>query len=457
MKFILSITLALAMSASTEFAQTAPSQAAGYELVFSDNFSNFDLSPNGYGTHTWYPGIYFQPGQAGPVTVNQSTLDLQWDIGGGENSTNIEGCAYDASHCTTFRYGYFEARMRWDVTNGAWPAFWMITKQSILGVQDVGELDIFEGQGNAPADYYGTINEWKNGALFSTNYSGFAGISAPGLTNQFPLAKTNDFSQWHTYGVLWAPGSVTWYYDNDPVGTAPTPAIFDQEDFFFILGSQEGYQWTPGNLTNVTAQAINLNVQWVHAFQLPSPAATNATTRQTPISPIVPEIVSSGQAPSEGPLQDSQILKLTLDLPLQNQPELDSLLQQLANPQSPTYLQYLSPDEFTARFGPTQEDYTAVVNWAQSNGLTVTETTSNRLSMGVAGSVGTINQAFQITLNSYKDLVGNRVFFAPDHEPTLDLSVRLLGITGLTSFRSLEIRAMNARKREAFYRSRLTR
>jgi hypothetical protein len=43
--------------------------------------------------------------------------------------------------------------------------------------------------------------------------------------------------------------------------------LFDQQDFFLILGSQEGPNWTAGNLTGVTASDINLYVDWVHVWQ----------------------------------------------------------------------------------------------------------------------------------------------------------------------------------------------
>lgn len=232
-------------------------------MAYSEDFRYFDLSPNGYGKHNWYPGIYFQskPPLPHEIGFSGSALDLQWDRNSPENNTSIEGCAYDASHCTTFRYGYFEARMKWDVVTGSWPAFWLITKQGIEGEQHVGELDIFEGQGNDPNHFYGTINEWNGPTDLVTTNSPYH--------NRFPLPAKNNFAQWHTYGLLWVPGRVTWYFDNEVVGTAPTPAIFDQQDFFIILGSQEGANWKGGNLTGVTAQTISLNVEWVHVFQLP--------------------------------------------------------------------------------------------------------------------------------------------------------------------------------------------
>jgi virginiamycin B lyase len=268
------LTAFVLVSASPEFAQTAPPQAVGYHLMFSEDFSHFDLSSSGYGQHVWYPGVYFQlqlplPGE---VTVNNSALGLEWQSNSGNTNTSIESCAYDASHCDTFRYGYFEARMRWDVTTGSWPAFWMITKQSIEGVQHVGELDIFEGQGNEPAHYYGTINEWNGAHLVTTN--------SP-VKNVYPVPAGTDFSQWHDYGLLWVPGRVTWYFDDQAIGTAATPSIFDQQDFFIILGSQEGNNWTAGNLTGVTAQSINLNVESVHVFQ------SSAVPSEASVAPVV--------------------------------------------------------------------------------------------------------------------------------------------------------------------------
>jgi beta-glucanase (GH16 family) len=426
MKSIFLVSASCMISALPVFAQIPPAQAAAYKLVFSDDFSHFNLSPNGYGKHTWYPGIYYQ-GQA-PVANTiidiGSILDLKWERSSGEFNTSIENCSYNAKYCNTYRYGYFEARMKWDVTAGAWPAFWMVTKQGVLGMQHVGEIDIFEGQGNDPTHYYGTINEWNGPTdLVTTN--------SP-LANRFQLAANNKYSEWHTYGLLWVPGRVTWYFDNVPVGTFRTAAIFDQQDFFIILGSQEGNNWKAGNLTGVTAQSINLDVDWVHVFQ-PASRHIDAATRQTPLASQVPEIVTDGLASLAGSLPDRQTLELTIDLGLRNEAQLDSILQRISDPRSSNYQQYLSDEEFTALFAPTQEEYDAVVNWAQSKGLTIRETTPNRRFVDVSASVGAIDQAFQITLNIYRIPGGGEMFFAPDREPTVDLPVQVLAITGLTN------------------------
>ena len=147
----------------------------------------------------------------------------------------------------------------------------------------------------------------------------------------------------------------------------------------------------------------------------------------------LPAAVSSGLAAHAGVMDQTKSMKLGLILPLRNEAELDSLLLQLRDPQSPNYHHYLSSAEFTERFGATQKDYDAVVAWATSNGLTVTQTTPNRRIVDVQGSVDTINRALHVQLGNYRHPAENRIFFAPDREPTLDLAVPLLDITGLTN------------------------
>ncbi len=248
----------LLLSLVSAYAQTAPPQAAGYKLMFSDEFDSLNLSPTGTGSYTWYPGIWWSASLPLPslTTDSNSVLDLAWSSGGGLYETDISTLSHDATQGHTFRYGYFEARMKWDVTTGAWPAFWMVPKQAAQGVTDTGELDIFEGQGSQPSTFYGSLHEWKGTTEIWHN-----------SPNWIKLPVTNDFSQWHTYGVLWVPGKVTWYYDNQALFSANTTAVFDSQDFFLVLSMAEGANWQKGNMTGVSATSLQLNVDWVRVWQ----------------------------------------------------------------------------------------------------------------------------------------------------------------------------------------------
>ena len=90
-------------------------------------------------------------------------------------------------------------------------------------------------------------------------------------------------------------------------------------------------------------------------------------------------VTLNGQAPSVGRLPAGQSMRLVLVLPLRNPTALDQFLKELYNPASPSYRRYLRVEEFTTMFGPTEQDYSTVLNWAASNGFTVVDTSRNRV------------------------------------------------------------------------------
>jgi subtilase family serine protease len=148
----------------------------------------------------------------------------------------------------------------------------------------------------------------------------------------------------------------------------------------------------------------------------------------------VRDAVANGQVALVGRLAATRTLKLNLALPLRNEAELDEMLQQINDPKSSSYHQFLSVEQFTERFGPTQEDYDAVLRFATANGLKVTGTAPNRLLVDVTGSVANIERAFHVNMGEYQHPTENRTFFAPDREPTADLPVTLWHVTGLDNF-----------------------
>ncbi len=148
----------------------------------------------------------------------------------------------------------------------------------------------------------------------------------------------------------------------------------------------------------------------------------------------VREATSNLQAKLVRRLAAEKSLKLNIALPLRNEAELKELLQRIADPKSSSYRQYLSVEEFTERFGPTQEDYDAVLRFAQANGLQVTGTAPNRMLVDVTGKVADVERAFHVAMGVYQHPTENRLFYAPDREPTADLDFPLWHVTGLDNF-----------------------
>jgi kumamolisin len=148
----------------------------------------------------------------------------------------------------------------------------------------------------------------------------------------------------------------------------------------------------------------------------------------------VREVTRSGQAKPVGQLPANQIMNLHVVLPLRDQAGLNSFLKQLYNPASPSYRRFLTVTDFTERFGPSRDDYDAVVRFAISNGFAVVGGTRDGMDLQIKGSVSTIQNAFHITLRTYQHPTENRTFYAPDREPTTGLSFPLWHISGLDNY-----------------------
>ncbi len=184
-------------------------------------------------------------------------------------------------------------------------------------------------------------------------------------------------------------------------------------------------------INSLVAVLLGLSAAMVLSFFVPVPAHGQG---QPALTRHMREAVSGAQVPWLGHLPATHSLRLTIALPLRNESELDGVLQQLYDPRSPSYRKFLSVEQFTERFGPSQEDYNAVIGFAQANGFTVTGTAPNRMIVDVAGPVANIEAAFHVNMGVYQHPTENRTFYAPDREPTADLPVALWHISGLDNF-----------------------
>ncbi len=134
------------------------------------------------------------------------------------------------------------------------------------------------------------------------------------------------------------------------------------------------------------------------------------------------------------PLSPDTQMHLSVILPLRNQADLTSLLQQLYDPKSPQYHHFLTVQQFKQQFGPTDQDYQSVVAYLQSFGISVDEAPANNMLVPLTGSAAQINAAFNVKLNVYQHPTENRTFFSPDREPSLHLQTPIAHIAGLDNY-----------------------
>jgi hypothetical protein len=144
--------------------------------------------------------------------------------------------------------------------------------------------------------------------------------------------------------------------------------------------------------------------------------------------------VARGHAQLLGALEPERRIQLSLVLPLRNPAELNSVLRQIYDPAGPQYRQFLSAQQFAQRFSPSPADYRAVSEFARENGFDVGRDMPNRLVVPISGTVTQIESAFHVRMNLYRAAAGDRVFFSPDREPTIDRPLPLAHIAGLNDF-----------------------
>jgi subtilase family serine protease len=145
----------------------------------------------------------------------------------------------------------------------------------------------------------------------------------------------------------------------------------------------------------------------------------------------VPQAVATSKVVSRLPAATQ--MNLAIGLPLRNQEELDELLGQLSNPESQKFGHYLSAQQFAAEFGPSDQDYQALIKFAEQNGLTVTRTYPNRVLLDVTGAVQDVEKVLHINMLTYRH-PSRGEFYAPDREPSLDFDTTVLDISGLDNF-----------------------
>jgi kumamolisin len=127
-------------------------------------------------------------------------------------------------------------------------------------------------------------------------------------------------------------------------------------------------------------------------------------------------------------------MQLDVVLPVRDEAGLKTLLRDVYDPTSFAYHRFLTPAEFTERFGPTQADYDKVVQYLKANGLEVVGGSRDGMEVQVKGPVSSVEKAFRVTMLNYQHPTEDRTFYGPDREPTTNLPFALWHVSGLDNF-----------------------
>ena len=251
----------------------------GWHPVFSDDFTGTALGP-GWGAYSGQPGG--DPGgwwDPSHVVVHDGMLDLQtyqdasgrWVSGGVSSASALQQ-----------RYGKYLVRVRADKAVG-------VSAIALLWPSDNSwppEIDFFEDGGGNRSKTTATLH-----------CGGNANDACQVQADAFA-----DFSQWHTIGVEWSPGLLTYTLDGKvwATMTSGVPAIPMEMDLQTQAGTC-GDAYAPCPDASTPAH-VNMQVDWVVAYAPSGAAAVPAPTITPAPVPTVTPVPTLTPVPSITPV-----------------------------------------------------------------------------------------------------------------------------------------------------------
>jgi len=199
------------------------------------------------------------------------------------------------------RYGYFEARVKFNSSPGQWSAFWL---QSPTVGHPVGdpetagvEMDIAEHRARcvtvAPADACAADNDIRNRAQQALIWDGY-GADRKAEANLSPELPGLGNDSWHTWALRWTPTEVTFYYDGAAIWSRTGP--ISRRSQHIILSSEVG-RFFAGEIPaagygSSATSSTNMQVDYVRAWEMAGPGSATPPTSGDTTAPDA-EIVGS--------------------------------------------------------------------------------------------------------------------------------------------------------------------
>lgn len=237
----------------------------GYQLVWQDEFNDQSLSmpdenlwwyetgDHGWGNNEIQRYVEGKQGNEVIAEVSNGTLKIHAKRVGNE----VLSARINTKE--SWKYGYFEGRMKLAKGKGTWPAFWMMPK-NFTSWPDDGEIDIMEEVGYDPNVIHSSIHCKAYYHSIGTQKT---------ATTRVPTAQT-DF---HVYAVEWTPDYIKGFVDgkeyftfhNDKAGnkdTWPFNALF-----YLKLNLAWGGDWGGAQGIDESVLPATFEIDYVRVFQ----------------------------------------------------------------------------------------------------------------------------------------------------------------------------------------------
>ncbi len=146
------------------------------------------------------------------------------------------------------------------------------------------------------------------------------------------------------------------------------------------------------------------------------------------------------------PLPADERMKMVISFEPGDEAGLLQLINELYDPASPRYHQWLTPEEFGEKFGRPKAEFDSAIDWLKSNGFQIDQAWPNNLSISFSGTVDVVERAFNVDMGRFINQSDNRIFYSNRQSPSLppeleSIASSLIGLNDADEYKP----ALNAR------------
>src|SRR5437899_9965593 len=250
-----------------------PPPAAGFKLVWSDEFNGadgsspdaskwtYDIGGSGWGNNELE--YYTNRTQNAQLKGGNLVITAQKETYTGSDGVtrNYTSARLKTQGLFSHAFRRFEARIKIPAGQGLWPAFSKLGNDlGSVGWPKCGEIDIMENIGKEPGTVHGSLHS-------SSTVAQTSDASAP-----FSLPAGQNFAaDFHLYAVEWEPGTVRFYVDSNLYATFTQSqlthrgALSFDPPFFILLNVAVGGNW-PGSPDATAVFPQEMLVDYVRVY-----------------------------------------------------------------------------------------------------------------------------------------------------------------------------------------------